>query len=124
MQCSDKLSRRDILKAAAAGLAVPCFVPRSVLAAPGVPGANDRIRTGVIGCGRRIQGVMRQSPKDIQLAAISDCDTRQMGVNSYFGKAEDRMKRFPEVRLTEGARVADGKLILDGQGGTLIAGPK
>ncbi|NQU23701.1 MAG: Gfo/Idh/MocA family oxidoreductase [Candidatus Nealsonbacteria bacterium] len=86
MLCSKDPSRRDILKAAAAGLAVPCFVPRSVLAAPGVPGANDRIRTGVIGCGNRIQGVMRQSPKDIQLAAISDCDTRQMGMNSYFGK--------------------------------------
>ena len=38
------MKRRTFLKTAAASLAVPYFVPRHVLAAPGRPGANDRIR--------------------------------------------------------------------------------
>lgn len=51
------LSRRGFLKASAAGLALPYFVPSTALAQaarPGVParrGANDRINIGVIGTG-------------------------------------------------------------------------
>ena len=51
MKPSETYSRRAFLGAAAAGAAVPYFVPASALAAPGQPGANDRIQLGLIGSG-------------------------------------------------------------------------
>ena len=79
------MKRRTFLKTAAASLAVPYFVPRHVLAAPGRPGANDRIAAGVIGTGGRIAYVISETPQDIQVVALADCDLRQMGANSTFG---------------------------------------
>lgn len=70
-------SRRSFLKkagsAAALGMAVPCFLPSGVLAAPGMPGPNDRVTLGFIGTGGRSRMLMDQIPKDAQIAAISDC---------------------------------------------------
>jgi len=51
MQEQTQLSRRDFLKATAAGIALPYIIPSGVLAAPGRPGANDRIAIGHIGVG-------------------------------------------------------------------------
>lgn len=51
MTSEQKLTRRSLLGSAAAGLAIPYIIPSGVLAAPGRPGANDRIVTAVIGCG-------------------------------------------------------------------------
>lgn len=51
MSETGRVSRRTFLKASAATLALPTIIPGGVLAAPGRPGANDRIRIGVIGCG-------------------------------------------------------------------------
>ena len=79
------MKRRTFLKTAAASLAVPYFVPRHVLAAPGRPGANDRIAAGVIGTGGRIAYVISETPQDIQVVALADCDLRQMSANSTFG---------------------------------------
>jgi predicted dehydrogenase len=57
MKANSTLSRRQFLNrgaaAALAGAVVPSFIPSGILAAPGKPGANDRIGVGVIGMGRR-----------------------------------------------------------------------
>ncbi len=79
-------SRRTFLKTAAAAVAVPAWIPRSVLAAPGTPGANDRILTAVIGTGRRIGDVIRSAPKDIRIVALADCDVRQMAPGGQFAQ--------------------------------------
>ena len=70
---SNKHSRRDFLRTAIAALSVPYVIPRSVLAATGRPGANDRIRTAVIGTGSRIHALINQSQADLQLVAMADC---------------------------------------------------
>ena len=80
------MKRRVFFKTAAA-LAAPLVMPRRVLAAPGRPGANDRILTGVIGCGARSAVLLNQSPGDIQIAALADCDLRQMRPESAFGQS-------------------------------------
>jgi predicted dehydrogenase len=67
------MKRRDFLKAAAIGAVTPHVIPRGVLAAPGRPGTNDRIRTAVIGAGNRVRALILQSPADLKLVAISDC---------------------------------------------------
>ncbi len=69
-------NRRDFLRAAATTLAVPCCVPASVLAAPGRPGANDRISVGLIGAGHRSLDLTKESPPDLNLVAVADCDRR------------------------------------------------
>ena len=51
MTSKKKLSRRQALQGAAATLAIPTIIPSGVLAAPGRPGANERIVTAVIGPG-------------------------------------------------------------------------
>ena len=73
-----RLSRRTFLAASAAGAASPLFVPAGVLAAPGKPGANDRIRVGLIGTGGRPKDLLKESPADLQLVALADCDLRQI----------------------------------------------
>ncbi len=49
-----------------------------MLAAPGRPGANDRIQAGLIGPGFRARDLTVESPPDLKLVALADCDRRQM----------------------------------------------
>lgn len=71
-------SRRQFLKstvtAAAAGtLGAPWIVSRRALAAPGIPGANDRITVGAIGVGGRATLLLQQLPESAQIVALCDC---------------------------------------------------
>ena len=71
-----RVSRRRFLartSLAAAGAAFPAIVPSHVLAAPGRPGANDRIQVGVIGVGGRANLLIDQLPKPGQIVALADC---------------------------------------------------
>lgn len=76
----NRLSRRRFLQrsAAAAGLAVPCFIPSGVLATAEQPGANDRVGVGYIGVGRRGTQLMHLPP-DAQIAAVVDVDPTRAG---------------------------------------------
>jgi predicted dehydrogenase len=66
-----RMTRRGLIKGvAAAGLAAPTIIPRTVLAAPGQPGANDRITAGIIGLGGPAGG----GGAGTQLLAV--CDVR------------------------------------------------
>ena len=71
------MKRRGFLQAAAAGWAAPYLIPAAALAAPGRPGANDRIYIGVIGPGGRAQDLTKDSPADVKIVAVADCDLRQ-----------------------------------------------
>ncbi|MFH1268506.1 MAG: Gfo/Idh/MocA family oxidoreductase, partial [Planctomycetota bacterium] len=69
-------SRRCFLKTTATALAVPSVIPATVLGAPGRPGANDRICVGLIGAGHRSLDLTKESPADLKLVAVADCDLR------------------------------------------------
>jgi predicted dehydrogenase len=73
-----KVSRRRFLQhsgVAAFSAALPLLVPRSVFGrGPEQPGANDRIRLAIIGCGERGQQLSQNLPDDAQLVALCDCD--------------------------------------------------
>ena len=71
-------NRREFVKKAAAALAVPSWIPATVLAAPGKPGANDRICVGLIGAGHRSKDLAKESPSHLQLVAVADCDLRMI----------------------------------------------
>lgn len=59
-----------------AGLAIPTIIPSHVLAAPGRPGANDRIGLGYIGAGRRANQLMNLPPEG-RIVAAADFDRRR-----------------------------------------------
>ena len=77
MNCHRSITRRNFLKGAAtasAAVATAYLVPSGVLAAPGRPGANDRIGIGGIGVGRQGGAVVRAAAhaKDARIVAVAD----------------------------------------------------
>jgi predicted dehydrogenase len=69
-------TRREFLRrstAGAAGLSLPLLIPRSVLGEGTVPGANGRIRVGVIGVGGRARQLIDQLPEQARIVALADC---------------------------------------------------
>jgi predicted dehydrogenase len=54
------------------------ILPSGVLGANGRPGANDRIRVGVIGTGNRARMLMDQLPEPARIVALADCYTKRM----------------------------------------------
>jgi predicted dehydrogenase len=74
MTAKRRISRRTFLthsQVALTAVAAPMILPSGVLAAPGKPGANDRIQVGYIGCGRRANDLYRL-PEEGQLVALAD----------------------------------------------------
>lgn len=61
---------------AAGAIAIPTIVPAGVLAAPGQPGANDRIGVGYIGVGRRGNQLMGLPPAG-RIVAVADVDRQR-----------------------------------------------
>jgi len=106
MVYSGKLSRRSFLKqsatAAVAGAAAPLILPSGVLAAPGKPGANDRVIIGFIGTGGRARQLMDQVPESGQIVAISDC---------YITRMEDTLKE----KKTNWKQYQDYRKMLDSE---------
>ncbi len=79
MTSSARWSRRSFLAASsAAALTIPAMVSSRALGTPLRPGANDRIRVGIIGPGYRARDLLNESPVDLQYVALADCDLRQM----------------------------------------------
>ncbi len=80
MPTPQALPRRAFLKHASAlaagGVAVAQFVPAGALAAPGRPGANDRIGIGHIGVGRR--GLQIHGPKEVDTVALCDLNKNRL----------------------------------------------
>lgn len=76
---SRKMVRRRFLQSVGRGLAtsslaIPWIVSRRALAAPGQPGANDRITVGAIGVGGRASLLLQQLPESAQIVALCDCN--------------------------------------------------
>ena len=79
MNPTERISRRRFLRRTAALAAAPCLIPSGVLAAPGQPGANDRIGIGCIGIGRQASGILRVAAgmKEVRIAAFADVNLKR-----------------------------------------------
>jgi len=73
-------TRRRFLQVSTGALALPCFVSSRALAASTGPGANSRIRLGLIGTGFRARDLLKESPAELDFVALADCDLRQMDI--------------------------------------------
>ena len=89
--------RRDVLKTAAATLAIPTFVPSSVLASPGRTGANGKIRIGIIGTGNRAKWLTRAVTREstrAEIVAVCDCFLPQ--IDKLAAEYRSSTKKEPE----------------------------
>ena len=94
MENRGEISRRSFLKkstnAFAATLAVPTVISGTALAKPGIPGANDRITIGFIGCGRQTIGknipLFMRTPGVVPLAV---CDVDSWRVEQALAKISE-----------------------------------
>ncbi len=74
-----RFNRRKFLSGSAvAAFAVPTLVSAQVLGGPNRPGANDKIRVGLIGPGYRARDLFKESPAELEFVSLSDCDLRQL----------------------------------------------
>ncbi len=105
---SRPIARRDFLSKSAAALALPYFVPSSVLAAPGRPGANDRVQVGIIGTGFRARDVAKTcfDIPEMQIVSLCDCfapKTDQfidsVGEGQKWSRYEDFREMFEKENL-------------------------
>ncbi len=71
----NKLTRREVLQAGTTALALPSLIPASALAAPGKPGANDRVNIAIIGLGGRARSMARtcEPISGLRVVAVCDC---------------------------------------------------
>lgn len=74
---SSRWNRRRFLCTAALST-FPLIIPARALASARGPGANDRIRVGLIGSGFRARDLIKESPAELEYVALADCDLRQM----------------------------------------------
>ena len=84
---TQSIRRRGFLKVAATTLAIPSCIPAKALAAPDRPGANERIQVGLIGAGYRSRDLTKESPADLELVAVADCDRRV--IDAYLGATRE-----------------------------------
>lgn len=102
---NNRITRRQMIKAAAGTLAVPLFVPARVLG--GATSANQRLNIAVIGTGGRARAlileILRQGEN---LVAMCDVDRRQLATvrKTLAGKVEGGDESLEKAKLYEDYR--------------------
>ncbi len=109
--------RRAFLKAtagtvAASAFGAPLIIPRSALAAPGKPGANDRITVGAIGVGGRASLLLQQLPEGGQIVALSDCNVPR--AEAFKAKAKGDWPVYQEYRKILDRKDIDAVIVATG----------
>ena len=109
-------TRRQFLQAAgtsAAAFGFPHIIPRSALAAPGRPGANDRIGIGAIGVGGRGTLLLQQLPPGGQIVALADCNTPR--AESFKAKAKGDWPVVEDYRRLLERKDVDAVVVATGE---------
>ncbi len=95
-------SRREFVSAAAkvtaVGVAVPTLIPRSALAGPDAPGANDRIQLGLIGAGAMGTANLNTCAKYPDVAVTAICDVWKQKRDALVAKYEKSAKPYNDYR--------------------------
>jgi predicted dehydrogenase len=107
---NQRLSRRTALKLGLAGVALPTFVPRSVLGnAKAIP-ASERVTLGHIGVGGRGSYLLEasQSQPGIQSLAVADCfqEKREKAASQIAGNAYADFRHILDRKDIDGVIIA------------------
>ena len=114
-----RFNRRHFLKVAgttvgAATVDFPTFIPRSVFAAPGRPGANDRFVIAHIGVGgmggTHLSNMLRfQKEGKVRIAAVCDCDDNTL--EAAYLNTQSQAKPYRDYRYILERKDIDAVLI-------------
>lgn len=114
---SSQPSRRGFLRTAAssavAAVAAPLVIPRHVLAAPGKPGANDRVTVGAIGVGGRASLLLQQLPESAQIVALADCNLPR--AEAFKAKAQKDWPVYQDYRQILDRQDIDAVIVATGE---------
>ena len=106
-------TRRELLRAAAAGIALPTLIPAHVLGGDGRVGANEQVKVGMIGLGGRSRWIVGEASGVPELRIVAVCDCYPLRCDKFLGpKARpemDRLHRLPQDDRTRKARRRDGR---------------
>lgn len=93
------MKRRDFLRQSVAAVSLPLWIPRSVWAAPGQPGANDRIQVGFIGVGGRARWIMtREDLPGAEIRAVADCYLPRCEEAAKVVAGGERWRKYQDYR--------------------------
>lgn len=103
MHSPHPLTRRDFLRRGTAAaltlFGAPQLVSRSVFAAAGSAGANDRLRVGMIGLGGRARWILtNEALPGADLVAVADCFLPRLDEAARVVPGSDRWKRYQQYR--------------------------
>ncbi|MBN1443689.1 MAG: Gfo/Idh/MocA family oxidoreductase [Planctomycetes bacterium] len=106
-------TRREVLKAAGAVLALPCFLPREALGLGGRPGANEQVKVCVIGLGGRANGVVADCRQlsAMRIVGVADCFKPRVGSFIKQQDVEKKWKGYEDFRKMIEEQKPDGVLI-------------
>ena len=100
------LSRRTVLKASAAAVAIPAFVPSSVIGAPGRIGANDKINLAWVGFNNQGWGDMHNAVRHGgNVVALADIDQKVLDKGTKAFKAAKPYKDFRKLLSEMGDKI-------------------
>ncbi len=111
MSKHDYSRRRFLAQTTAAGVAVPTVISRTALSAPGRPGANDKIRLGLIGAGAMGNANLANCAKydDVSVAAV--CDVWKAHLDRTLAKYDNRPKAYHDYRELLADRDVDAVIL-------------
>jgi predicted dehydrogenase len=102
----EPIARRQLAQRIATSLTLPFIIPRGVIGGRGDPGANDRIRIGVIGVGNRSNLLIGQLPEGAEIVAVADCFLKRAKESAAKRQADWRIyhdyRRLLEQRDIDG----------------------
>ncbi len=115
---SGKMRRRRFLQSMGGGLAssaigIPWIISRRALAAPGQPGANDRISVGAIGVGGRATLLLQQLPETAQIVALCDCNLPR--AEAFKAKLQGNWPVYQDYRQLLERKDLDAVIIATGE---------
>ncbi len=103
------VSRRRFVQGTALGVSFPLLLSRRAKGGEGRPGANDRIRIGVIGVGNRSNLLIGQLPQDAEVVAVADCYLKRAQEAAARRQAEWRI--YQDYRKLLEQKDIDGVII-------------
>ena len=99
---SSPIKRREFLRRSAgltAVLGFPLLAPRGVLAAPGRPGPNDRLRVGFIGLGGRARWILKnEALPGAEVVALADCNLPRCGEAASLIPGGEKCRQYQDHR--------------------------
>lgn len=106
-----KITRRNFVRAATAGVALPYFVSAAALGQAGAPGANDKIQVGLIGCGGMGRGNLANCARHDDVVVTAVCDVWKERRDATLSQYQQTAKAYADYRELLAQKDVDAVII-------------